>query len=647
MTTWIAECRAYVLACMLALAAVIAVYAGHFRNAFHFDDVHTIENNGYIRELRNIPMFFRSARTFSAIPSHQSYRPLVTTTLAIDYRIAGGLNPIVFHATSFLLFAAQCVAMLFLLRRLLDRAQPHRWNRWLALFAVSWYALHTAIAETVNYVIARSEIMSTLGSVLALLLFSGGGRARRWKLYLIPAAAAVLSKEQGAMAALLLFFYAGLFECELSLGQLMRPRQWVTVLRATWPAIAMCGMLAVISVRLAATFVSGGASRLSYLLTQPFVLLHYALTFIFPLNLSADTDWKPITNPFDDRVLIGAVFIACALSAALVTSRRRETRPIAFGIVWFFLALLPTSSIIPLAEVVNDHRMYFPFAGVVIAAACILGRVMMRFEASDAMRTWGKPAVVLGCMAILAAHAYGTHRRNLVWRTDESLWLDVTQKSPENGRGLMNYGLIQMQQAKWKIAEEYFERALQYAPYYSVLHVNMGILKDAMGKPEDAEHHFKLAQQYDPGDPVSYFYYARWLYSLHRGDDALAMVRRALELSPANLEANDLIRQILAERQELRARTAREIAPEHWVNLSLLQFRKGDYEDAIESGRQALRLRPDYAAAYNNICAAENARGAYEAAADACRRALALQPGFTLASNNLAFAISRGKSKSD
>ena len=48
--------------------------------------------------------------------------------------------------------------------------------------------------------------------------------------------------------------------------------------------------------------------------------------------------------------------------------RRRETWPVAFGILWFFLALLPTSSIVPLAEVLNDHRMYFPFVGLTLAA---------------------------------------------------------------------------------------------------------------------------------------------------------------------------------------------------------------------------------------------------------------------------------------
>lgn len=53
----------------------------------------------------------------------------------------------------------------------------------------------------------------------------------------------------------------------------------------------------------------------------------------FRVNLSADTDWQPITNPFDDRVLVGVLVIATALWIAVRTSRRRETRPIAFGLL--------------------------------------------------------------------------------------------------------------------------------------------------------------------------------------------------------------------------------------------------------------------------------------------------------------------------
>src|ERR1700724_4779065 len=77
----------------LLLIALLAAYSNHFQNSFHFDDAHTIENNASIRELRTIPRFFVDATTFSALPSNQSYRPLVTTLLAIDYKLGNGLHP--------------------------------------------------------------------------------------------------------------------------------------------------------------------------------------------------------------------------------------------------------------------------------------------------------------------------------------------------------------------------------------------------------------------------------------------------------------------------------------------------------------------------------------------------------------------------
>ena len=663
----------YGLACGLAVAAIVGAYSNHFRNDFHFDDFHTIQNNLYIRNLRNVPLFFESARTFSSKPSNQSYRPFLTTTLAIDYRLGQGLNPVVFHGTSFALFLIQSAAMLVLFRRIMGRARPHRWNRWLALFAAAWYGLHTANAETVNYIIARSDILSTLGAVLALLMFTGGGRARRWGLYLIPAAAGVLSKEQGAMAAPLIFLYVALIERELTIGQLLRPRQIAAVLRDTWPVFLVCGALAVVDIRMADTWVPGETSRLSYLLTQPFVMAHYAFEYVLPVSLSADTDWTPIANPLDGRVLVGVVFIASALWLAVVMSRRRDTRPIAFGILWFFVALLPTSSVVPMPEVMNDHRMYFPFVGVTLAVAWAAGIALMHREPLGAARRWAGCAGVSAGVAILVAHAYGTTQRNAVWHTEASLWLDVITKSPENGRGLMNYGLIQMENGNLSVADEYFERALQYSPRYATLHVNLGVLRAARGNRSDAERHFRLAQQYDPDNPNSYLYYGRWLRSIGRSDEAAAALRRSLELSPANVEARHLLLDILGDRAEWRnvesiARDTLRIepgdaaaaawlsaarghgpspdsrpilAPEQWLAMSLLQYRNGEYEDAVESSRRALQLRLEYPEAYNAICAAKNALGDYKVAAMACERALAIKPDFLLARTNLAAAQSK------
>src|SRR6266705_6924130 len=85
----------------LLFIALLAAYANHFHNSFHFDDAHTIVNNASIRELRNIPRFFSDATTFSSLPSNQSYRPLVSTLLAIDYSLGYGLRPFWFHLSIF------------------------------------------------------------------------------------------------------------------------------------------------------------------------------------------------------------------------------------------------------------------------------------------------------------------------------------------------------------------------------------------------------------------------------------------------------------------------------------------------------------------------------------------------------------------
>ena len=502
-----------------ALVVVIAAYANHFRNDFHFDDDHTIQRNVFVRDIRNIPRFFADASTFSSLPSHQSYRPLLTTTIAIDYWIGGGLNPSAFHATSFALFLLQCVLMFVFFARVMDAAHPDDANHWIALCAATLYGVHPANAETVNYIIARSEILSTLGVVLAFVLFLRGGVWRRTGAYLIPAAAGMLAKEQAAVFAPLLFVYVALFERD--------------PLRRTWPAFVLCAATALFVVSMAPSFVPGGVSRWQYLVTQPFVVVHYLGTFFLPIALSADSDWELVRNPLDWRVIVGVAVLALVLAIAWTASTRRRTRPITFGVLWFLIALLPTSSVIPLAEVLNDHRTYFPYVGLTLAVVWAIASIVPQ-------RARVPAGVAAG--AVLLAMAYGTHQRNEVWRTEESLWRDVTEKSPRNGRGLMTYGVIQMGKANYAAADEYFQRALQFTPQYSYLHVNIGILDGVLGRPDAAEEHFRLAQRLDPDNPICYFFYSRWLAQVGRVADARAQLQRALDLSPGYTDAQDLLR---------------------------------------------------------------------------------------------------------
>ena len=204
-------------------------------------------------------------------------------------------------------------------------------------------------------------------------------------------------------------------------------------------------------------------------------------------------------------------------------------------------------------------------------------------------------------------------------------------KSPGNGRALMNYGDALMAKGRLAEALDDFRRAREMAPYYPVVYVNLAVAESALGDQADAGSDFRRALELGPGIPDCHTFYASWLLDRGSAAEAEAQVRTALALSPGDITAQHLLAQIQAASTPSTA--------EGCLGLSLVRFRAGRYPESIAAAAQALKLRPGYAEAYNNIGAAWNALGRYGLAAAACQRALDLKPDFPLARNNLNYAL--------
>ena len=638
-------------------AAVLGAYSNHFRNGFHFDDFHTITDNPYVHDLRNIPRFFTDARTFSTLPDHQAYRPLVSASLAVDYWLAKGANPFWFHVSTFVWYLLQLVLMYFLYAAIMDTAAPHTSNRWFALFGVAIYGLHPVSAETINYIIQRGDIYSTLGVIAGLVLFMQFPVWRRTGLYLVPVVLAILSKPPAVAFVGLQFAYIWLFE---------ENGNWTKSAKRSMPALAACAAAGLFATWMnAGTFAGGAASPSLYWLTEFYVTWHYFGSFLWPSHLTADSDFALARGLSDGHVVWGIAFVTVLCAVVLVTARRTRTRPIAFGIAWFLIALLPVA-LTPLAEVENDHRMYFAFVGLALAAVWGV-RVVMR----------GEPrALAIPAMIVLAACAYGTRQRNEVWRTEETLWRDVTEKSPRNGRGHMNYGLTQMSKGDFRAALASFQTALPLTPNYSLLHINIAIAEGALGHDAAAAQHFATAMSLAPDDSKSYYYFARWLSEHRQNRQAIALLETGIRKNAADMECRKLLLSLYANEQAydklgplladslriapddpglVRFRNLQASAqipparpsvespktPEEFLQQSLTYYQAARYGDCIQAAQQALRLNPNYAEAYNNIAAAFNALGQYDAGMQAAAAAVRLKPDFALARNNLAWAQSQ------
>jgi tetratricopeptide (TPR) repeat protein len=636
--------RVITLAAIL-IAALTLVYWNHFDNDFHFDDIHTIVNNDYITDIKNLPLIFRDARTTSSLPTNQDYRPVITTLNTIDYWIAGKLDVRVFHWHIFLELLILLTLLYSIALRLFESASGKQ-HYFLAVFTTAFFAFHTATAETINYIISRSDGFSTLMVLAAFLLYTRNtGWSKQWAL--LPFVIGCLAKPTTLMLAPILCIYELFIENPSLLvkteqaGFSKKLRQALT--RTMSFFVVGVAMYAFMISMLPDTWSPGNESALHYLNTQPFSIWIYLKTFVLPTGLSADTDLVFIRQLFAPKMLWGLLVIAVMLTVTWFSLRKRETLPIGFGILWFFIALIPTSSVVPLSEVMNHHRTFFPYVGLVLASSWGLFLLIQKFQVKTI-------AVAVTATVFLAAHAWGTWHRNEIWHSNESLWLDVTVKSPGNGRGLMNYGLALMRKGDAEGAIEYFEKALLTNfgkhPY---LFVNLGIAKGSLANrtndeklKSEAEAYLRHALQLGYKYPQTHFFYGSWLHDNGRSDEALDHVQRALRMSPAHKGANRLRYEILLKVEgniDKAAELAAEInTPEAWLDLSLKFYNLEQYENTINASNKAIALRPAYAQAYNNICSAHNSLHRYQQAVAACEKSLSISPGYQLAQNNLSWA---------
>lgn len=539
MTAFVSTPRFRIIALVsLMLCAVGLAYANHFRNGFHFDDSHTIVDNAYIRGLKNTPLFFTDARTFSVLPANRTYRPLVSLSLALDYWIGRGLEPVYFQVSTFLWYLLQLVLIYALFHRICEVSQPGRdgHNLCIPLFVTSLYGLHPVMADTVNYVIQRGEIYSTLGVVAGLCGYAWFPRARKFGLYLPPVAAGQLSKPPALVFPALLLVYILLFEEGDGL---------LATLRKSIPAFLLTFAIALLSwIMTPKTYDPGALSAYAYRLTQPLVALRYFRAFFLPDQLTVDTDHVAVTGLLQGYAWLGCVFVIAVVLVAFHFSQQREWRPAAFGLWWFLIALIPTA-VFPLAEIENDHRMFFPFIGLALAICWPVALWTYRNEPLARGTVWSLAAAAA---VVLIAFAEATWERNEVWQSDEALWADVTIKSPRNGRGLMNYGLTQLGKGETKRALDYFERALVYNPDYPPLEINLGIANGVLNQDQAASQHFTRAIQLAPGQGITHFFYARWLQQKDRPAEALDQLRQSIELNPDYLYDRYLLMEIYAQK---------------------------------------------------------------------------------------------------
>src|SRR5262249_33441382 len=152
----------------------------------------------------------------------------------------------------------------------------------------------------------------------SLYWFIARPEQRNRGLYLIPALVATLAKPPALIFPLILLAYLLLFEWP------GKPQPWYRAALPALPAVVVsmaAGIL--IAAMTPATFNPGVKSASLYLVSQPWVVLHYFISFFLPIQLSADAGWPYVRGPFSLQALAGGLFVLALMAAIVVTARQK------------------------------------------------------------------------------------------------------------------------------------------------------------------------------------------------------------------------------------------------------------------------------------------------------------------------------------
>jgi protein O-mannosyl-transferase len=376
-----------------------------------------------------------------------------------------------------------------------------------------------------------------------------------------------------------------------------------------------------------------------YLLTQSRVVITYIRLIFFPLGQNLDYDYPLFTSFFEPPVVLScALLVLITLSVVLlsfhVRNRIPHVRLVLFGLVFFFIALSVESSVIPLADVIFEHRMYLPSVGVIISLVILTEIGVDRIASGFPYR---HKALVVFLMSILLIFTFTTVKRNEVWKSQISLWQDVVKKSPGKARGFNNLGLAYMNNHQLNKAIEMLDKAIAINPENALSYHGRGIVWAKANDLNRAHNDFLKARQLDPGSALTNVNMGFLQFLLGKDKEALDYYNQAVRLDSNCYEAYNkrgvsLLRQGNAEAARsdfLRAIDLNPLSFEALNNIGLYFVHTGHFSKAIVWFNQAIAVNVLYADAYNNLGVAQAELGQMNRALDAYNKAIKINPRYS------------------
>lgn len=518
--------RAFIpLAILIIIVVLFVIYLPGLNTPFQFDDVKRIAGQKIIENLDILDIFQYSKSRF-----------MLYLTLAVNYyfgkyNVFGyHLFNLIVHAISSLLVFA--ISFIIFNSPRLKKQNLAQHSLILAFFSSMIFAFHPIQTGAVTYIWQRGESMTGMFYLLTIFLYvkfrmrqASGHMDKINALFyagcIIAMIMCLFTKPNSVTLPMAILIFEA---CFLSSSF----KEFKGSLKYLMP-IFLFILLPVALAKFDAGENKGVAIRFTsyympYYYTKIRVLANALLLMLFPVNQRIEYDFAWSVSLINPASTLVSLIILTALIAICIFNFRRNPL-ISFVIIWFYLVFSVTT-ILYLDDLFFEHYLYLPLFGYsLILPALSLGIA----NSLKINKKWW-----IGLLVILVtAYSIAAYSRNLVWKTEISLWEDAVKKSPYRARA----------------------------------HYTLGVYYFKVQRYEEALREYRIALQLKPEYPEAYYRIGEYYFIFRDTERSVGYYKKAIEMNPEFFEA--------------------------YVNLSNVYLARRQYKEAKECLGNALRLTND------------------------------------------------------
>jgi tetratricopeptide (TPR) repeat protein len=537
-----------------------------------------------------------------------NYHPLVPLSFMLEHHFFG-MNPFVYHLVNLLLHLANG----WMVYQLMVHMLAHRPA---ALFAAGFFLLHPLHVESVAWVTERKDVLYTFFFLLACLQWWRFRADNKKVYYILSIVFFILSCLSKGMAVV---WPAWLVLQDIRFRMLNHKQAPFAVEFTMFKWYIVPGLLA-LGFGILAMYAqqSEGAVRPDSpflfpdnILVASHGILFYLVKTLLPTGLSAFYPYPEPARSFP-WYFYAAPVLVLGITVFLIWVRKQH--PL-WTIAWlgYVFILLPVSQLLPVGSAMAaDRYFYLASLGVCVAVGLVFINIHERFGKYSAIGMLLVAFVVWGML---------TRERTMIWKSTETLFLDVISKYPNVPVAYNNIGNEYEAKKQYAVARDWYLQSVQQRANYPEGLMNMGVIYERLNRYDSALYYYDQLKQYFPNRPGI--------------DNTIA--------NALNKWGNRLREEQKWDEAEARFRLALvndENYTEAWNNLGNLLYATGRRDSGLIFLQEAVRRNPDYAEAWSNMGSIYGASGKTDSAAICFTQAVTLQPDYAPAWFNLGYARS-------